>query len=94
MAKSITIKGAEVTVCGCTFIVNYRYTPAIPATHWQPADPAEVEILRVEIKGQSDGDAESLLEAIKINIHPYGHGYTTGFTLLHEKLLEEHKNEI
>lgn len=93
MIKSITIKGAEVTVCGCVFIVNYRYTPAIPATHLQPADPAEVEILRVEIKGQSDGDADELLEAIKLDVdYDYDSRvyYYNGYDILQLKLLENH----
>jgi len=95
MNKSITIKGAEVTICGCVFVVNYRYIPSVPATHWQPADPAEVDILRAEIKGQpdSDSDAEELLEAIKIFFDREGR-HTNGYDILQQKLLEEHKNEI
>lgn len=93
MINQITIRDVEITICGCTFIVDYRYYAEIPSGYLHPTDPAEVEILKVSIKGQPEGDAETLLEAIKSNMRHAnyridGIDYDTGYYLLEQQILE------
>ena len=90
--KPIYIKDAEITVVDVTFIVDYNYYQGTPVTDINPADPAEVEILRVEIKGQQ-GNADELLQAIKVNItiDKSGVHYSNGYDLLETEILKAHQ---
>lgn len=84
MSKPITVHDAEITIVGCIFVVDYNYYEEIPADSLNPFNPADVEIVRVEIKNQPNGDADELLEAIKV-------GYENGYELLHQTILGIHQ---
>ena len=83
--KPITIKDAEITICGLTFIVDYNYFAGCPATWYTPADPAEVDFLRVKVKGQPEANADELLEAIKIYMSPT---LNNGYFLLQQHIIK------
>jgi hypothetical protein len=84
----------EVTICGVTFIVTGNFYPEEAA--WfnpregigSPGAAAWVEILKKEILGQPQGDADTLLESIKI-YSPITSQRTTGMDLLEETIIKE-----
>lgn len=57
-----------VLICGLEFDVTYRHYNGCPATHTNPEDLAEVEILAVSVAAVPTADADSLLTAIKVNL--------------------------
>lgn len=96
MTKPITIQDAEITIVGITFKVSYRYVAGHPATYWQSADPAEVDILNVSVLGQPTANADELLEAIKIGLtgsttYKYGIQFDNGYDLLEQYIKISHE---
>jgi hypothetical protein len=89
--KSATIKDAEITIAGLTFIVDYHYYVGSPATFIYPTEPASIDILSVTVKGQLEADADSLLTAIKFNVRQGLLGkpqFADGYDLLEQHILE------
>lgn len=89
--KPITIKDAEITICGLTFIVDYKYFVGCPATLYTPAETEEVEILRTAVKNQPEADADTLLEAIKMGMNIDFDDiirYENGYDLLEQYIIE------
>lgn len=83
----------EFNLHGCTFEVYYDYYHGAPATQTNPPEPASIEILSVNIKGQPEGDAESLLTAIRTGLTVDFNDiirFDDGFDLLSQLILEEH----
>ena len=93
---STTIKDVEITIAGLSFIVDYRYYSGCPATYLNPADEPSIDLLSVEVKGQPEADADSLLTAIKINVHNGLLGKPTwddGYDLLEQETLNTYSEE-
>jgi hypothetical protein len=91
--SNIIFKDMEVTIVGCTFIVDYRISSGLQETLFNPEDPKEVEILTVSVKGQPDADADMLLEAIKVSLNlshstKSGIRFENGYDLLTQEILE------
>jgi len=89
--NSTTIKDAEITIAGLTFIVDHHYYVGSPATFIYPTEPASVDILGVEVKGQPEADADTLLTAIKVNVRNGLLGkpqFDDGYDLLEQEILE------
>ena len=80
MNHPLTVRNAEVTIVGLTFIVDYTYYPAISETEVNPGESASVEFLRVGVKGQLEADAGELLCSIK-----------AGYALLADEIIKIHQ---
>ena len=100
---SIQFEGLEIDICGVTFLVSGDYYSREEGDFWNPPVPANVEIdSDIKIKGQPDGDGDTLLEAIKTNVRirqnpvHLGEGvlrFDSGMSILKDAILDYFDNQ-
>lgn len=84
------VTGLEVTIQGLTFIVDGDIVEGEAGYHYTPPSGAYFECSSAEVKGQPEADADSILEAIKVELKhgEYGFMYTNGFELIERHITE------